>query len=133
MNNDVREGSQVFLHMPGDYVLSGVLEHYGRHREYNSEIQYFHVQTHNESFTANLQPFPIQRGRNSNRVIDYRCFIPISGYRVLSTFLEPHCRTEFSAGSARVAIRLPELDYAFFCGVLHVGEGEGPEWIPRHM
>ena len=119
--------------MPGDYALSGVLEHYGRHQEYNSEIQFFQVQTHNESFTANLQPFPIQRGPTSNQVIDYRCFIPISGYRVLSTFLEPHFGVRFSPTSVRVAIRLPELDYTIFSGVLHIGEGEGPRWIPRHM
>ena len=87
-----------------------------------------------DSFTADLHPFPIRRGPNSNRVDEYRCFIPISGNRVLATFLEPHVPSENDDGtSTLVFIRLPERNNTLYSGVLEVGEGEGPAWIPRHM
>ena len=131
MNHEVGLGSRVFIHIPGDYVLSGVLENYGR--QHNSVIRCFHVQTPHGTFTANLQPFPVRRGPNSHQVDEYRCFIPISGNRVLAAFLEPHAHPEYIPGSIRVAIRFPEQNHTLYTGLLEVGEGEGPEWIPRHM
>ena len=131
MKNDIHVGSQVFIHMPGDYALSGTLEHFG-HR-HNSTIRFFHVKTPNDTFTANLQPLPVERGRNSNRVIDYRCFIPISGFRVLATFLEPTSHAQYVPGTIEVAIRFPQRNHTLYSGLMELGEGMGPEWIPRHM
>ena len=37
MYNDVQLGSRVFIQMPGDHVLSGTLERYGREEQYTSE------------------------------------------------------------------------------------------------
>ena len=133
MYNDVHVGSRVFIHMPGDHVLSGTLERYGRQEQYTSVIRFFHVQLPHRSLTADLKPFPIQHGRNSHRVIDYRCFIPISGGRVLSAFLVPLSNEDYDPHSAVVAIRLPMENNNTYSGVLHIGMGEGPAWIPRHM
>ena len=133
MYNDVQDGSRVFIHMPGDHVLSGTLEPYGRQAQYTSIITFFHVQLPHAGYTANLQPFPIQHGRNSHRVNDYRCFIPISGNRVLAAFLLPHNAADYDPHSAIVAIRLPMENNNTYSGVLHIGMGAGPEWIPRHM
>ena len=129
----VHVGSRAFIHMPGDHVLSGTLEHYGRRQQYTGGIPFFHVQLPHDSLTADLVPFPVSRGSSSHRVIDYRCFIPISGYRVLVAFLEPHIVENYDHESALVAIRLPMENNTLYSGFLHIGEGEGPAWIPRHM
>ena len=118
--------------MPGNRVLSGRLERYV-HQQENSEIRFFRVQTFNESLSANLQPFPIPHSVASHRVVDYRCFIPISGYRILATFLEPHPTPLFAPGTIRIYIRIPAENNALYSGVMEVGEGEGPRWIPRHL
>ena len=130
INYDVHEGSQVFIHMPGDRVLSGTL----RQREYEHQtvVYYFRVQTPNGGFTTNLQPFPIQRRATSNRVDEYRCFIPISGNRVLSAFLRPGTIGPYIPGTIRILIQIPGHTM-LYTGLMEVGEGEGPEWIPRHM
>ena len=118
--------------MPGDRVLFGTLLRRGH--PITSEIRFFNVYTYYNSFTADLHPYPIRRGPNSDRVDEYRCFIPISGNRVLATFLEPHVPSENDDGtSTLVIIRLPERNNTLYSGVLDVGEGEGPAWIPRHM
>ena len=133
MYNDVQVGSRVFIQMPGDHVLSGTLELYGRHEHYTSEIMFFHVQLPHISLTADLQPFPIQRGGNSNRVNGYRCFIPISGHRVLSALLVPHGVIEHDPHRAVVAIRLPMENNIIYSGELRIVIGEGPAWIRRHL
>ena len=117
--------------MRNDRILYGTLQRFGYH-QYNSEIPFFHVQTPHGGFTANLQPFPIRNG--SNHPVDcYRCFIPISGHLVLSAFLEPHIVEDYDPQSAIVAIRLPMENNTLYSGSLYIGEGEGPQWIPRHM
>ena len=130
---DVHVGSRVFIQMPGNRVLSGTLENFGRHQQYTSSIRFFQVQLPHDSLTADLQPFPIQQGLNSHLVSSYRCFIPISGNRVLATFLKHRSAEFYDPQSAVVAIRLPERNNNTYSGVLHIGEGEGPAWIPRHM
>ena len=118
--------------MPGDRVLSGRLVRFG-YQQQNSQIRFFRVQTFNETFSANLQPFAIPRNAVDDQVVDYRCFIPISGYRVLATFLEPHPTPLFAPGTIRIYIRIPEENNALYSGVMEVGEGEGPRWIPRQL
>ena len=134
MNYDVHVGSQVFIHMPGDLVLSGTLEYLG-HVPNSADARMFLVQMLHGGFTANLQPFPVRRRATSNRVDEYRCFIliPISGNRVLSTFLEPRPLPTFVPGTIRIFIRIAEENDTLFAGVMEIGEGEGPEWIPRHI
>ena len=130
INYDVHVGSQVFIQMPGDRVYSGNLVRYPH--PLHSEITFFHVLTRHGSFTANLEPFPVQHGLTSHRVTEYRCFIPISGHRVLTAFLEIRPLARYIPGSIRVMIRVPGQNYVIYSGVMEVGEGEGPEWIPRH-
>ena len=131
MNHEVGLGSRVFIRMPGDHVFSGVLQNYG-HR-HNSVIQVFNVHTPNGVFTANLQPYPNQRGPYSHLIDDYTCFIPISGNRVLAGLLRRDSEGEvYVPGSVRVAIRNPQENYNFYSGVLDLGEGVAPAWLPRH-
>ena len=131
--NDVHPGSQVFIHMPGDRVFSGTLQNLTSQLRPNNEIRFFHVHLPLAAYTANLQPFPVQRGPNSHRVNGYRCFIPISGNRVLVAFLEPHYVVDYEPQISFVAIRLSGQNNILYAGLLNIGEGEGPEWIPRHM
>ena len=117
--------------MPGDRVLSGTLRRAGHPT--TSEIRFFIINVNHESFTADLHPFPIQRGPNSHLINVYRCFIPISGNRVLAAFLEPHVPIQDDGTSTIVVIRLPERNNSLYSGELEVGEGVRPAWIPRHM
>ena len=130
INYDVHEGSQVFIHMPGDRVLSGTLRQ--GESGHQSVLNYFQVQTPHGEFTTNLRPFPIERRATSNRVDQYRCFIPISGNRVSSAFLMPVYPGPYIPGTIRVLIQIPGQNL-YHTGLMEVGEGEGPEWIPRHM
>ena len=130
MNNDVHEGSQVFIQMPGNHVLSGVLER--NLQVANSEIEFFYVLTPHGGFTANLHTLPIENSRNSHRVTVYRCFIPISGNRVLTAFLKPEPPAPHILGTTRITIRIPGQRH-LYSGDLHLIDGAVPEWIPRHI
>ena len=84
-------------------------------------------------FSADLQPLQIGHSVNSHRVNGYRCFIPISRNRVLTAFLEPQTHEEYNPSGTVVSMRLQGGNNAFYSGVLHIGEGEGPNWITRRM
>ena len=129
MNNDIHEGSRVFIHMPGDRVLTGILER--SPYQIHNFVESFHVKTPHGDFTANLQRLSIPRTMNSGEVDEYRCFIPIRGNRVLSSFLMPHSSSIYFPHSTRVYFRIPEENNAIYSGVMQVGEGEGPRWLTR--
>ena len=111
--------------MPGGHVLSGTLEHYGYPRS-------LVVITSHGSLTANLEPYPVERTASSSQINEYRCFIPISGNRILAAFLNPHSLGNIEPGTIRILFRTPGQGI-LYSGELSLGEGEGPRWIPRHM
>ena len=117
--------------MPGDYIYTGTLKRNDNQIfPYNTELGFFHVLTPHGSLTADLQPFPIVRQRTNIRIFDYRCFIPISGNRVLSTVLESRPFAPYIPGTIRITMRVPGNHDTLFWGVMRF-EGSGPRWIPR--
>ena len=116
--------------MPGDRVVSGTLVQHRYQR--NSVIHFFRVQSPHGVFTANLQPVRVERTPSSIQVDEYRCFIPISGNRVLSATLGPRSPAPYIPGTIRIVIEIPGLD-SVYSGLMKVEQGLVPGWIPRHM
>ena len=131
MTNEVHLGSRVYLQMPGDHIYTGTLQRNdSQFVNVNNEIEFFHVLTPHGSFTVDLQPFPIVRQRTFIRISNYRCFIPISGNRILSTVLESRPFARYIPGTTRITMRVPGNYDTLFWGVMQF-EGSGPRWIPR--
>ena len=130
INNEVHVGSRIFIEMPGGHVLSGTLEPYGYPHSIQGRLLV--IQTSHGSLTANLEPYPVELTASSRQIEECRCFIPISGNRILAAFLTPHSPRNIEPGTIRILFRTPGQGILYWGG-LSVGEGEGPGWIPRRM
>ena len=120
----IPNGSRIFLQMPGDHVLTGVL-HLEDDHYYESSV---FVQTADGySLTANIGP--LNHNSNHHNVQEYRCYLPLPDRSVLIAFLHPYNPQQDMLTSMSIFVRGP-LNTTLFAGKLRYYDGYRPEWLP---
>ena len=120
---DIPDGSRIYLQMPGDHVLSGVL----RLENANFIQSNIYIPKPNgRSLTANLET--LHHESSHRNVQEYRCYIPLPDRSILTAFLHPYSQQDIIS-TMSVFVRGP-VDSTSFVGVLRHIDGYRPEWLP---
>ena len=123
--------------MPGDNVLSGILQYYsaGRFPNWvqnpttahpNANVAYVRMPDGQGLITI-LEPF--HYGNNPN-VQEYGCFIKSPTDTLFGSFLQNSNNALHFAGNSRVFVRILGHPNPIYSGFLHHADGQTPAWLP---
>ena len=122
--------------MPGDNVLSGVLQYYtaGRFPNWvqypltshpNANVAYVRMPDGQGLITI-LEPF--HNGNNPN-FQQYRCFIKSPSNTLFATHLKSNNNALHFAENSRVFVRILRQPGPIYSGVLYHADGHFPAWL----
>lgn len=122
---DVPRGSRIYVQLPGDHVLTGVLQD-SAPEAIIPEGRVFLQLPNDDCLTANLQTL---HNNKNNNFRGYRCYIPIQNNMILAAFLYRNNPVSRMTGITRVYLLLPNHNRTIFTGFQHLADGHLPSWL----
>ena len=118
---------RVYVSLAGGHILLGILEHTQR-REIDLEVPlYIRIPAGQDLIANNLHTF---LNLDSPNIDEFRCYVPLSNGNVLMAFLEHNLQVLDNPRNSVVFLRLPNNTH--LSGLLVLGEGYLPSWLPRY-
>ena len=121
------DGCHVYLEIPGERVITGILRGAGRHapdwvlppynlRQNNLMLVYVRLPNGRGLSAVLNETAYLTNGRTTPH--GYRCYIPMSNNHVFVANLQPYYYEMHFLSSPRVIVRLPFLNHTLFTGML---------------
>ena len=117
---------RVYVSLAGGHVLVGILEPTQR-TEIDLEVPLYIRRPGGQDLIAN--DLHIFHNLDSSNIDEFRCYIPLRNGNVLMAFLEHNLHVFDNPGNSVVFLRLPNNTH--LSGLLILGEGHRPSWLPR--
>ena len=114
--------------MPGDHVIVGVLIDPAQHPP-NAVAPIFVRMPEGGATLPAIHVRTLHNNHNIN-VRESRCYIPLENHIILIGFLEPNLHVIDYPSSTVVFMRMREFNNTLYSGVLRVGQGFRPDWLP---
>ena len=117
---------RVYISLPGGHILVGVLEVTQQEINHLDVPLYIRIPDSSGLIANVLHNF---QNVDSSNIDEFRCYIPLLNNNVLIAFLEHNFHAINNPRGAEAFLRLPNSTH--LSGLLHLGEGHRPSWLPR--
>ena len=124
---EVPPGSRIYIQMPGDHVFVGDLLQPLNPLQSLFAPVFVRTPGGVSSSASDIQTL---HNNNNMRVREGRCYITLPNHTILMAFLEPNLHVIHYPTSTVVVVRLGEYNNTLYSGVLRVGQGYRPDWLP---
>ena len=128
MYDHIPNGSQIYLQMPGDHVVTGVLREIGYRIPpwvipspiRNNYHEHVYIRMPNGVGLSSKLNETLHR-ENDFTVHGFRCYIPLPHNVILTAFLEPYNYDLHFSSAPRIFLRIPFQNQRIYTGILHRG------------
>ena len=135
----IHTGSEVYLQMPGEHVLTGTVRYYRNIQlplwlrnpteqpaPYNSQESVLIQLPTGDGFFGELRFLH----NKMNSVREYRCYVRTENNVILGAFLSPFIEPLAVHANPRVYVRISGQNHTIFTGILQRADGYRPDYIP---